>query len=137
MDIRNIHHVSVTVTDLALSRKFYREILELPEIDRPDFPFPGAWFQLGASQQIHLIVHTDPTMRGDKGVDTRDNHFAVRVGSYRQALEFLRAKGYREDAGALDLKKMRINAQSTAGVPQIFILDPDRHVIEINAETLD
>jgi len=35
-------------------------------------------------------VHTDPTMRSAKGVDTRDNHFAVRVPSYRQALEFLR-----------------------------------------------
>src|SRR5437867_4951204 len=103
MQIQNIHHISLTVTDLELAKRFYSEVLELPEIDRPDFSFPGAWFQLGPNQQVHLIVHTDPTMRGGKGVDSRDNHFAVRVGSYRQALEFLRAKGYREDAGELDL----------------------------------
>jgi glyoxylase I family protein len=137
MDIQSLHHISLTVTDLSRSRRFYQDVLELEEIDRPDFSFPGAWFQIGEGQSIHLIVHTDPTMRGAKGVDTRDNHFAVRVPSYRRALEFLRAKGYHEDAGELDLKKMRVNAQSEAGVPQIFILDPDRHVIEINAERLD
>jgi hypothetical protein len=27
--------------------------------------------------------------------------------------------------------------QPTAGFPQLYILDPDRHVIEINAERLD
>jgi len=72
-----------------------------------------------------------------KGVDNRDNHFAVRVGSYRQALESLRAKGYREDGADLDIKRMRVNPASIAGFPQIHILDPDRHVIELNAEALD
>ena len=76
-------------------------------------------------------------MRGDKGVDGQDNHFAVRVGSYRGALESLRAKGYREDAASLDINRMRVNPRGVSGIPQIHILDPDRHVIEINAEALD
>lgn len=137
MEIETIHHVSLTVSNLERSRQFYREILALDEIRRPDFPFPGAWFRVGAHQQLHLIVHTNPTFRGVKGIDTRDVHFAVRVASYRQAFEFLRSKGYREDAGDSDLLTMKTSPHATAGFPQIYILDPDRHVIEINAEKLD
>ncbi len=134
--IVSIHHVSLNVRDLELSRAFYREILGLAEIERPPFSFPGAWFGVGASQQLHLIVHKGATFRGEKGIDTRDNHFAVRVPSYREMVEFLRSKGYREDS-ADELKRVHLQPHATAGFPQAYILDPDRHVIEINAEMLD
>jgi glyoxylase I family protein len=137
MEIQIIHHVSLTVSNLERSRQFYREILSLQEIERPAFPFRGAWFRVGENQQLHLIVHTDATFRGAKGIDTRDVHFAVRVASFRQALEFLRSQGYREDADYADPMKMIANPRATAGFPQIYILDPDRHVIEINAAKLD
>jgi catechol 2,3-dioxygenase-like lactoylglutathione lyase family enzyme len=137
MQIEIIHHVSLTVTDLERSRTFYRDVLGLSEIARPPFPFAGAWFGIGERQHLHLIVHEGATFRGTRGIDTRDSHFAVRVGSYRQAVEFLRGKGYREDGGESDLMSMRLQPHATAGFPQIYILDPDRHVIEINAETLD
>jgi glyoxylase I family protein len=137
MHIEIIHHVSLTVTDLDRSKQFYREILGLREIDRPAFSFPGAWFQVGGNQQLHLIAHSGSTFRGVKGIDTRDGHFAVRVASYRSALEFLSSKGYREDAADDDPVKMHTNPQAIAGFPQIYVLDPDRHVIEINAEKLD
>jgi len=137
MRIETIHHVSLTVTDLDRSKKFYREILGLSEIERPAFPFPGAWFQVGANQQLHLILHPGATFRGAKGIDTRDGHVAVRVASFRGALEYLRSKGYREDAADQDLMKMHTNPQAIAGFPQIYILDPDRHLIELNAEKLD
>lgn len=131
-----LHHVSLNVTDLERSRAFYREILGLQEITRPPFGFPGAWFAIGDSQQLHLIVHPGATFRGEKGIDTRDNHFAVRVRSYRSALEFLRGKGYSEHSTD-EMTRMHLQPHATAGFPQLYILDPDRHVIEINAEVLD
>jgi catechol 2,3-dioxygenase-like lactoylglutathione lyase family enzyme len=137
MQIERIHHVSLTVSDLERSRAFYRDILGLPEIERPPFPFGGAWFGVGDGQQLHLIVHGGATFRGERGIDTRDSHFAVRVGSYWPTVEFLKAKGYREGAAELDLLRMRLQPHATAGFPQIYILDPDRHVIEINAAALD
>jgi catechol 2,3-dioxygenase-like lactoylglutathione lyase family enzyme len=133
MTLDSIHHVSLTVTDLERSRRFYGEVLGLQEIARPNFDFPGAWFQLGVAQQLHLIVHTNPTFRTGKGLDTRDSHFAVRVVDYWKTVAHLRAHGYREDAPADGLMRLIVNPRATAGFPQMYILDPDRHVIEINA----
>jgi catechol 2,3-dioxygenase-like lactoylglutathione lyase family enzyme len=136
MRIDAIHHVSLTVTDLERSRRFYREILGLEEIARPPFDFPGAWFQVGAAQQLHLIVHTNPTFRTGKPLDTRDVHMAVRVKDYWATVEFLRSRGFHEDAPPDDPMRLAVHPHATAGFPQIYILDPDRHVIEINAAVL-
>ena len=67
--------------------------------------------------------------------ETITSPFACR--SYRATVDFLRSKGYREDAGALDLQRMILQPHATAGFPQIYIVDPDRHIIEINAGKLD
>jgi len=136
MKIQAIHHVSLGVTDLERSRAFYRDVLGLQEIARPPFNFPGAWFAAGESQQLHLIVHRDSTFRVGKGMDNRDNHFAVRIASYQETVAELRARGYREDAED-PLEQLRLQPHATAGFPQIYILDPDRNVIEINAAQLD
>ena len=137
MKIEAIHHVSLGVTDLERSRRFYSRILGLEEIPRPPFDFPGAWFSAGASQQIHLIVHPHSTLRAGKGLDTRDGHLALRVASYRQTADDLRSKGYREDGAENPFQQMILQPHATAGFPQIYILDPDRNVIEINAAQLD
>ena len=126
-----LHHVTVPATDLEASKRFYREILGLREIERPPFDFPGAWFQLGANQ-LHLIVDANSTLRQGKGLDSRDIHFACRVSSYQEAVEFLQSKGYDEKASD-ELMQMKCDPHSTAGFPQIYILDPARNVIELNA----
>jgi glyoxylase I family protein len=134
MEIEALHHVSLPVTDLERARRFYTDVLGLREIERPPFDFPGAWFQAGAGQ-LHLIARIDATFRTGKPVDSRDIHFGVRVKSFSAALEHLRSKGYREDAQD-ELSRMKVNRHATAGFPQIYILDPDRNVVEINAATL-
>jgi catechol 2,3-dioxygenase-like lactoylglutathione lyase family enzyme len=138
MRIDSLHHLALTVSDLERSRRFYLEILGLNEIPRPPFSFPGAWFAVGETgQQLHLIVHTRSTFRDGKPLDTRDVHFAIRVQSYAGALEYLRARGYRDDLSGDEPLRMILRPHAVAGFPQIYILDPDRHVVEINAATLD
>jgi glyoxylase I family protein len=136
MKIDGLHHVALPCADLERSRRFYQDILGLTEIPRPTLPVAGAWFRVGDRQELHLVVG-DPqaTFRITKGIDTNDIHFAVRVSSYRQALEALRAKGYREDASPDD--PMGIRTSMRVGYPQIYILDPDCNIIEINAASAD
>jgi glyoxylase I family protein len=137
MQIECLHHVSITVRDLERSSRFYEEVLGLQPIARPPFDFPGAWYALGPHQHLHLIVHDRSTFRGDKPIDGRDNHFAVRVRSYRETLTWLHSIGYREDAAPEDPMRVVASPHATAGFPQIYVLDPDHHVIEINAAVLD
>lgn len=134
--VLTLHHVALPVSDLARSRRFYLDVLSLREIDRPSFDVPGAWFALGDAQ-LHLIERRDGTMRGDKPLDSRDVHFAVRVRSFDATLDHLHAAGYREDAPPGDLFRIKATRHPKAGFPQIFVMDPDRHVIEINAQSAD
>ena len=136
MDIRILHHISLPVSDLERSRRFYREVLGLEEIERPPFPFPGAWFRLG-DRELHLIAGEGAVPRGAEGTDPRQLHFAVRVASFWAALEHLREKGYREDPREGDPTRVLALPRSVVGYPQLYVLDPDRHLIEINAERLD
>ncbi|GAA4831858.1 VOC family protein [Paenibacillus vulneris] len=127
MTIEGIHHVSVCVRDLERSKAFYKNIIGLQEIERPPFDFPGAWYSLGSGgQQLHLIVHNGETLREGE-IHTRDGHFAIRVRSYKEAIQWLNQNGIPHEA----------RPYPKAGFPQIYVLDPDRNIIEINAEICD
>jgi catechol 2,3-dioxygenase-like lactoylglutathione lyase family enzyme len=134
IEIEGLHHVSLPVTDLARARRFYEDVLGLKEMARPPFDFPGAWYALG-NGQLHLIAHEHPTLRSG-AVDSHDTHLALRVRSYGAALAALRRRGYSDNA-ADELKRVKEQPSGKAGFPQIFLLDPDRHVIELNAERVD
>jgi glyoxylase I family protein len=127
MTVESIQHVALGVADLARARDFYIAVLGLDEIPRPAFDFDGAWFRVG-EQQIHLIVEgRTETRRDTSGFHTRGDHVALRVRSYRQTLDHLRSL-------AVPFEERPHNKTPW---PQIYIVDPDGHTIELNAERLD
>ncbi|QSR88787.1 VOC family protein [Methylacidiphilum caldifontis] len=130
--VESIHHVTLPVKDLNQSVGFYSKLLGLKQIERPPFPFSGAWFQVG-TQQLHLTEWTDEKKSPDFSMNTRDHHVAFRVKSINEALEWLRKQGYREDHANPSLR-LWVKLDSVAGFPQIFLFDPDGHLIEINAQ---
>jgi glyoxylase I family protein len=137
MDKPYLHHLLIAAQEPERSRLFYRDVLELEEIPRPAFPYPGSWFMIGDIQQLHIVVRSESMSRGERSNDSWDVHFALRVRSYRETLAWLRAKGFREDAPENDIRKMILKPDSIAGNAQIYILDPDRNIIEFNCEALD
>lgn len=141
LDIETVHHVSLPVRDLDRARAFYGGTLGLEETDRPPFKFGGAWYRAG-DRSLHLIVPEpgeEPTFRQGKAIDSHDVHFAIRVRSYSETVAYLESKGFRSSdernpkPSADNPQPMRLNPSGPAGFPQIYILDPDRNVIEINA----
>ncbi|WP_325176603.1 VOC family protein [Paenibacillus alkalitolerans] len=120
-----LHHVAVAVTDLEKAKHFYGEILGLQESgERPNFPFPGAWYRIGGNQ-LHLIVHPEArTVRGTARIDSMDGHFAIRVKDMNTVLKRLNDCGWAYDD----------RPKSITGWHQVFVTDPDGNVIELNAE---
>jgi len=132
-----IHHFQITVADIERSRAFYGGFLGLPELPRPEFPFPGAWFELAGGQQLHIVRVPHAIPRGAKAMEIFETHVALRVDSFQEALEKLRGYGFREDADDADPYKMVIKTHPPTGYPQVYFFDPDQYLVELNAATLD
>jgi catechol 2,3-dioxygenase-like lactoylglutathione lyase family enzyme len=108
-----IHHVNVTVRDLSEAMAFYVGTLGMRERDdRPDFPFGGAWLDVGG-QQVHLVV-------GDPGEPRRD-HFAVLVDDLDATIEELRERGLTVS-----------NPVGVAASRQAFLRDPSGNLVELH-----
>jgi len=117
MKIRELNHVAIYVTDVARSGEFYREVLRLEAMPRPAFTFPGAWFRLGTAQELHLIAN-----HGAEFFRSHDkNHFALRVDDVEAWENHLRKVG-----ANFAPKKQRPD-----GAWQVFLSDPDGHMIEL------
>ena len=114
LGIRHIDHCSVIITDVARSRRFYRELLGLREIGAPKtFDFVALWFDLGGGQTLHLLLKPNPDTISPR-------HFALHVDDAMAARIELRQKGV-----AID---------ETTEIPhcdRFFIRDPDVNRIEI------
>ena len=117
-NIYSLNHASLIVANLDISLKFYREILGLQQVDRPDLGFPGAWLQLGA-QQLHLLELENPdpiTGRPEHG--GRDRHVALNAISLTPLQDILNKAGI-------------VYTMSKSGRRALFCRDPDGNAIEI------
>jgi lactoylglutathione lyase len=115
MKIHELDHVAIHVSDVERSCAFYRGVLRLEPLPRPAFDFPGAWFRLGANQELHLIGRREPLAPVNG-----NNHFALRVD------DIAAWETHLKQAGAEHRPKMRPD-----GARQIFLCDPDGHFIEL------
>ena len=114
LQVTNLDHVTVIVTDLERSRRFYRDVLGLQEVPPPyTFDFIVLWFAVGDGQYIHLLQKPEPDTISPR-------HFAVRVTDALAARDHCRAHG-------LDIRE-------TVRIPnadRFFVTDPDGHRTEV------
>lgn len=116
--VRSLHHVSLVVADTDRSLGFYRDLLGLPSIVRPDLGFPGAWLEVDGLQ-IHLleVPGVDPVDGRPERLG-RDRHVAFLVDDVGALVDRLRGAGVAVE-------------RSRSGRKAIFCRDPDGNAVEL------
>lgn len=115
IDVKDYHHIALVVSDLKKCVRFYETVLGLETIQRPDFGFPGHWFQVGETSQLHLMVMNETvaqTMR----------HIAIEVEDFSAAIKTLEAEGIQITEGP---------GKRVDGSDYLFCKDPDGNLVEI------
>src|SRR5262245_14677679 len=110
---KRLDHASVRIRNLEQSRKFYEGVLGLAPLPRPDFGFPGMWYDLGPGQ-LHLIENQSTAA----AIDPTNPHFAIQVDD----LDALRRQ---VKAAGIEMVEF--------GGDQFWILDPDGNTVELRA----
>jgi glyoxylase I family protein len=109
-----LQHVNLLVDDLDAASRFYGDVLGWQRASRPDFGFPGAWFDLGHGQ-LHLVVV-------DQMPPPSGAHFAVEVDDLATVVADLEGAGVEVSPGG-----------GTRGAgQQAFCQDPAGNLIEFN-----
>lgn len=126
LQVKSFDHITLISSDLQATREFYVDMLGMAESPRPDFDFPGLWFQLGGVQ-IHITQASDLAGKagwGDRGVKqvSRGHHFAFEVDDFEAALARVQELGIRIGDGP----KTRPD-----GAKQLYVYDPDDHLVEL------
>ena len=70
MSVGLLDHYNIRTRKLADTVRFYEEVLELKNGDRPNFSFPGAWMYSEGKPVVHIvdISKTDEQQKPDSGV---------------------------------------------------------------------
>ncbi|MFZ0107098.1 MAG: VOC family protein [Thiobacillus sp.] len=118
-EVTALHHVGLLVADIARARYFYESVLGLePFPHRPELPYPGAWYELGSGQQLHLMQLPNPdaaSVRPEHG--GRDRHVALGVKDMAGLKQRLDAAGVHYTV-------------SKSGRAALFCRDPDLNTLE-------
>lgn len=129
MNILKLDHAALMVKDVEQSRQFYRQVLGMNEI-----PGLGAIWLAKGSAEIHLLGESEKgrAARAAGTVDDHDladghtTHIAFEVDDLKEAERHLRKQQVEIVCGP---------RPRGSGAEQLYIRDPDGHVIELFART--
>jgi len=126
INAKSFDHVTLICADLEATRRFYVDFLGMTLVPRPAFKFPGLWFQSG-NMQIHATQASPEAGKAgwaDQGntIVSRGHHIAFAVDNVSDALKIVESHGVRI-ASPLQ--------QRPDGFKQLYLYDPDGHVVEL------
>lgn len=113
MEILDLHHVSLNVSNVEEATDFYVNVLGMQVLPRPELGIDGTWLSMGGTRQVHLIDAEVPTKAGQ--------HFAFQVADLDAAIAELKDKGV-DISDVIDFGVGR----------QAFLFDPSGNQIELN-----
>ena len=124
MQTFRLDHVSLLVSDIEASTRFYVQTFGWPITRTSGNPVTGRWFGIGGTDTLHLN-------QGDMAttIVTKDNHLALRVADLDAFIVRLGEIGityydWPNNPNAIGFHP--------AGFRQIYIQDPDGYWVEIN-----
>lgn len=121
--VKSLDHVTIVVRDLDATRRFYVDVLGMAEVERPGFNFAGQWFQAGATQ-IHTILEYEGSGPAGCGAgnNSRGHHFAFVVDD---------APAWVERLASFGITPISPPRNRPDGFVQVFVQDPDGHLVEL------
>jgi catechol 2,3-dioxygenase-like lactoylglutathione lyase family enzyme len=119
MKLTALLHCTFLTADLNRSSQFYESVLGLlPNQNRPDLGFPGVWYDVGATQQIHLMQLPNPEQGLQRPLHGgRDRHVALGVSDLQALMARLEKEGIPYSL-------------SKSGRSALFCRDPDDNALE-------
>lgn len=127
--LHGLFHIAIKTADLEATRLFYRDVIGLREIARPDFGFPGAWLtcpQPGGQPIIHIYAG-GPAL-GASGIAPRGtaaiDHISLSCSGYRDYIARLRRAG-------LPFREFIVPGTT---LWQLFVYDPSGVQLELTFE---
>ncbi len=126
--LQGLLHVAIKTADLALTRRFYLEVLGLQEMPRPDFGYPGAWLGLPGPGPIFHIYAGGPAL-GPSGIAPKGTAAIDHVS--------LTASGYRGFIARLEAHGVPFREFIVPGTPlwQLFAYDPSGVQLELTFDS--
>lgn len=126
LGVKRFDHITIVSKDPDVTTAFYCDLLGMEKVARPDFSFPGRWFQLG-DQLVHVNVeNTESGKAGMPDIEatfpSRAFHFAFEVDDCDAAAAMLKERGVNIHVGPKDRPD---------GARQLYIMDPDGYQVEI------
>lgn len=123
MPATDLHHLAIKTHDVDATVAFWNNIVGSHSVDRPDFPFPGAWLQFGTTM-IHLYGG-DAAKNTDGGFDRGSaaiDHVALAATNFDEMRDLFTRRG-------LDWRQMDI---PSFNLWQLFLHDPNGVLVELN-----
>ncbi len=120
MAIQGMNHFTILTDDVAATRDFYCELLDLKVGWRPNFNFPGLWLYDDKTAILHVIG-------GKSRADMRPgviDHMAFSATDLAGTAARLKQRGINYD--------LRRLANSADGQWQLFCFDPNNARVELD-----
>ena len=128
--LHGLFHIAIKTSDLESTRAFWRDVIGLREVARPDFGYPGAWLgcpQPGGQAIIHIYAG-GPAL-GASGVAPHGtgaiDHVSLSCSGYRDFVTRFRKAG-------LPFREFIVPGTT---LWQLFVYDPSGVQVELTFDS--
>ena len=124
-----IQHVSLVVKNWEAARDFYRDVVGLKEMGRPDYRFYGAWFLLDNGQHLHIVQRRGG---GKETIVLQSGKTVPVIEPYPTHLAFSVKDFHKASERLSEHVKIIPDPCPELGICQFYFHDPSGNLIEIN-----